>query len=258
MYKDHSDFPRLADEAVLWRYTSFTKFLSLLEKRALFFCRVSMLGDPYEGSISQASRQLLLNDIPSGPYLLAPLDLSGFPDQIFVNCWHESNAESEAMWRLYAKDREGVAIKTVASRFKEALVDEHDVYVAPVQYRDYKTDMIPFGNVMLPFFFKRLSFRHEHEVRALIWLMDNGGLDASTVAPKGVYCAVSLPTLIDEIVVAPFAAPWFIDLVRSVAGRYGLGERVRGSELSSEPALRVAHMPIPTNENPANTDSGGD
>lgn len=33
----------------------FTKFVSLLAKRALYFARADKLGDPFEGSFSQAN-----------------------------------------------------------------------------------------------------------------------------------------------------------------------------------------------------------
>ena len=31
---------------------------------------------------------------------------------MLINCWHESDHESAAMWKLYAKDDNGIAIKT--------------------------------------------------------------------------------------------------------------------------------------------------
>lgn len=245
MYTDHPDFPPLPDDAVLWRYMGFTKLLSLLDRSALFFCRADKLGDPFEGSISSASQQLLLDDRPNEPFRLEPFDLRQVPRRMLVNCWHKSESESEAMWRLYAKDREGIAIKTVSSRFKEAFVDEQTVYAAPVQYRDYQSEVIPFGNAMLPYFFKRLSFQHEREVRALIY--QGSSNEALLYNAVGCYCEVGLTILIEEIVVAPFAENWFVDLVRSVSGRYGLGDRVRESELSSSNPIFGAHMPVPDN-----------
>ena len=46
------------ENAKIWRYMDFTKLVSLLEKRALFFCRSDKLGDPFEGSYSQANIKL--------------------------------------------------------------------------------------------------------------------------------------------------------------------------------------------------------
>ena len=38
------------EEQKVWRYLDFTKFLSLLDKNALFFSRIDRLTDKYEGA----------------------------------------------------------------------------------------------------------------------------------------------------------------------------------------------------------------
>jgi hypothetical protein len=51
-YSEHETCLKPANEnAKIWRYMDFTKFVSLLEKKALFFCRADKLGDPFEGVI---------------------------------------------------------------------------------------------------------------------------------------------------------------------------------------------------------------
>jgi hypothetical protein len=42
------------DEPV-WRYFDLPKFLSFLQRRALFFSRADLLGDPLEGSFTKAT-----------------------------------------------------------------------------------------------------------------------------------------------------------------------------------------------------------
>ncbi|HLN88509.1 MAG TPA: hypothetical protein VK253_00420, partial [Candidatus Binatia bacterium] len=54
-------FRKPNSDTLLWRYMSFTKFVPLLEKRALFFCRSDKIGDPFEGS---SPRQNVDNRIP--------------------------------------------------------------------------------------------------------------------------------------------------------------------------------------------------
>ena len=43
MYKESRDCKPPPDNAVLWRYMDFTKFVSLLDKQALFFARADKL-----------------------------------------------------------------------------------------------------------------------------------------------------------------------------------------------------------------------
>ena len=39
-----------ASDAKLWRYMDFTKFVAMLNNKALYFCRLDHLGDPFEGA----------------------------------------------------------------------------------------------------------------------------------------------------------------------------------------------------------------
>ena len=39
MYKDGPDYDCPSDDTVLWRYMDFAKFVSLLDKRSLFFLK---------------------------------------------------------------------------------------------------------------------------------------------------------------------------------------------------------------------------
>jgi hypothetical protein len=55
MYVEHPAFESLADEnAKIWRYLDFTKFVALLDWRALSFARVDQLTDQFEGSLRKA------------------------------------------------------------------------------------------------------------------------------------------------------------------------------------------------------------
>ena len=59
MYNEHPIFEKPDNEnAKIWRYLDFTKFVSMLEKKALFFVRADKLGDQFEGSFSKANLEL--------------------------------------------------------------------------------------------------------------------------------------------------------------------------------------------------------
>ena len=78
-----------------------------------------------------------------------------------------------------------------------------------------------------PFVYKRRSFEHEHEIRAMV-LVHNGEKNEKT---SGIYVSVSLNTLIEKIYVSPKAPKWFLDLVKSVSKKYGLDKEVIQSNL---------------------------
>ena len=232
-----------ADDTVLWRYMGFTKFVSLLEKRALFFCRTDKLGDPFEGSISTATPPFIVAFRPGERRPAAnksleakSIDLRNVAKGTFVNCWHASDDESDAMWRLYAKYGEGVAIRTDFKRLAAAFAGERLVSIGGVEYKDYDRDHTPL-DLMRLCFFKRKSFQHEQEVRAVV---RHGG----NYTGVGFYVEVDLRVLVSEIVVAPFAETWFFELVSTLAKRYGLTQAVK-SGLSGKPVFDAQLLVLP-------------
>ena len=87
-----------------------------------------------------------------------------------------------------------------------------------------------------PFFFKRKSFEHEREVRAVILDLDDENIQ--NFSPRydvGNYYEVDISILIHEVVVAPYAQDWFLELVQSVADRYKLKAPVVKSRLAEPP-----------------------
>ena len=235
MYQKHLVCTPPPEYAVLWRYMDFTKYVSLLATRSLFFVRVDELEDPFEGSLSPrnvALRRLIYEDMADSEGE-AIVNLIGEAyrqsrHSYLVNCWHENNRESDFMWKLYAKGNGGVAIKSTFESLKRCFTCEAPVYIGQVKYIDYEEEFVPEGNTLTPSLYKRKSFGHEREVRALT--------EASEAIPaKGELREVDLSVLVSEVFVAPYAEDWFKELVESVTRRFGQGTPVRRSALASRP-----------------------
>ena len=249
MYKEHPVFKPPADNAILWRYMDFTKFVSLLEKQALFFARADKLGDSFEGSyseVNEALRPLLIQralgekKIPEGDLKQMADGMKRTRRSILINCWHQSTHESAAMWRLYSREEDGIAIKTDFDSFKNSFTCDQSIYIGSVSYVDYKSDFIPERNNFSRYLHKRQSFEHEHEVRAISSRFPNRDGDEVSMQLYydqigGDYYKVDLSVLIKEVIVAPFAADWFMELINSVAARYDLKAPVIKSALADSP-----------------------
>src|ERR1043165_4873977 len=68
------------------------------------------------------------------------------------------------------RSSEGIAIRSSVARLKTALASFEDkIFVRPVRYLDYDRDRIEMGDVLEPFFYKRRSFEHERELRAVFF-----------------------------------------------------------------------------------------
>ncbi len=230
----------------------FTKFVSLLEKNELFFARADKLGDPFEGSYPKENVQNRakafqketpqfskdMRFILQGKGQSLSQFLKNIKNFIFINSWHESQHESAAMWRLYLKSNEGIAIQSTFGRLKSCFGQgTPDIYIGEVHYRDYLKEKIPEGNIFTPFLHKRKSFEYEKEVRALFVEKTKDGLLnlSKPSSSDGIGVPVDLEKLIANIYVAPENPKWFFELVKSVASKYGLKKTPVQSVLDEKP-----------------------
>lgn len=221
----------------------FTKFVSLIDSSALFFCRADLFRDPFEGSYPEANLRMR----PQVYSDMTPEDRSKMFEQIassaktlrewtYISCWHANDFESAAMWDLYAQSDAAVAIETTYGRLAAALPE--DVFLGIVRYIDYQKDWLPEGNTFYPFMHKRKSFEHEREVRAVIQdLQGVSDLFKSGKQPidGGRSVTVDLNAMVDVIRVSPASPEWLVKLVANVAAKYGLQCAVKSSDLYSSP-----------------------
>ena len=260
-YQTHPAFIEPKDRnARLWRYMDFAKFLSILDKRALFFPSIATLSavDPYEGE--PAFITLIKSARSQGADELRRLRLQNrvFANLNFFSCWHMNDSESDAMWKVYLKSAEGVAIQSTVGSLIACFHNTPDtVYMGEVQYIDHATFTPTLPLLGYSFYmFKRLAFQHEREVRVGTYrgdvnpeyFTDQGWLKLPTEnitienilqspGRKGVYVDIDVSQLIRKVVVSPFAADWFSDLVISSSKKLGYEFEVISSEMSRPPAL---------------------
>ena len=245
MYQPHELFNPPPQNAILWRYMDFAKFISLLDKQALFFVRADKLGDPFEGSYTRVNVEvrpkIYEGQIPEHA-LTALADFTREARRFTtISCWRWNSNESAGMWRQYSSGVYGIAIKTTFRALADALTGEDDVFIGTVDYVDYETAFIREDNLLAPFLHKRTSFESEREVRAIniqIPLKDGASDLSKDIYDVGDYQPIDLNGLVSEIVVAPSEEKWVFELVESVTRKYGLTAPVRMSALSHEPVWK--------------------
>jgi hypothetical protein len=236
MYKEHPSFILPDDTNVkIWRYMDFTKFVALLDTKSLWFTRADRFEDPFEGSYPKMNIIARAN-IPGVTEEEKPIItklVKGSSDVrrnwthfVAINCWHMSEHESAAMWSLYLKSNEGIAIQSTYQKLRDAFsLADADVHIGKVTYIDYEHQVIENADILSPFLYKRASYEHEKELRAItVRLPDSGpkGLDfAQETIDVGVQIPVNLPLLVQTVYVAPNAPGWLTDLIRSVLRTYG-------------------------------------
>jgi hypothetical protein len=251
--KTHASFkvPENLDLKV-WRYIDFTKYVSMLSTSSLFFVRADMLDDKFEGTLPKKNienRDLFYQNVSKqfgangdGLEFRKKLNIS-LRRAAGISCWQLSEFESAALWKLYLKSNEGVAIQTTFSKLSEAvdLVVPDEIYTGLVRYTDYDTDEIDEEMVFDRFLIKRQSFDFEKEVRSMFLRLEarntaNAEERFENVVTPGETIRVDLGFLIESVVISPYADDWFFELVKSVTIKYGYTFPVIESKLKETPA----------------------
>ena len=211
----------------------------------MFFARADKFADAWEGSSSWFTRSVR-------PLLYPQLDSSARADIFnqfealklemrkctFINCWHENRHESAAMWDLYARDANGIALRTTLPRLREALAsNQFSIFAGKVQYLDYAKQPVPEHNTMLPFFFKRASFVHEQEARLIV---QNSAVPHVSNIPansNGLLTYVDLTSLLEAVYVAPGSDSWIREALEATIRRFGITCAITQSNMDSDPVF---------------------
>ena len=258
------------DDATLWRYMSLEKFANILATQSLFFTRADKFDDKFEGHIPRQIMSIYKSatssydrenfpGIPEGSTLALAYDLR---KHVMCNCWYQAEQESMAMWDKYHMHNSGIAIKTTMENLKNSLPDRFNVFIGEIQYLEDHNKIHVLENVSIPnlvhypYFYKRKSFEHEHEVRVLIEiesLLKNyfSDQDINEIPLErelykiGMPIEISVETLIGEnsgVIISPYAEQWVIDTVASIVGQYGFQFSVNPSRLSDKPGQELKYL----------------
>jgi hypothetical protein len=277
IFPNHPAFvPPEKDEYKIWRYMDFTKFVSMLAKRSLYFVSLKKMSeeDPFEGLLPDTYFQCrswkAVEDIPEHerwrltlhprpgqtPLEMVKTSMEEFAQTVFicrkvlyVNCWHMNDFDSAAMWSIYAGRGSGIAITSSYESVQASLQTSQKLFGGKIIYSDYSAEIIDVqSNLLGTVMRKRRSFEFEREFRIVFW--DDSSLRDSSktnemveridkaVMPEGLEFQCDLATLIDEIYVSPKSAEWYRELVQSVAKTYGVDKEVRRSPMDMEPVHR--------------------
>lgn len=185
---------------------------------------LKIVDDLKKGTISDEDKEIVTN----AQKLSTDLEVHRTEkrDMIYVNCWHENEFESDAMWTLYSKDiTNAVAIKTTYQKLYESLNRDPLIDIGRVNYINFNK---AFSSNNSTQWYKRKSFSHENEVRAVLINETRRELD-------GVPIDVDLDILIDSIYISPYAADWFVDIVKDVLKKYNLDKQVFHSDMAIKP-----------------------
>lgn len=164
-----------------------------------------LLNDQLEGALTDRSRNRLIShfiglgqDIHQASAQVEQYE--AHRAEFYVSSWHMNSSESYLMWKVYAG--RGFAVQTTFERLALSL-DAHpeDVHGTVVEYRDFRREEIPVGNIFTPVSTKDSPYRDEREFRLLLWRPDPYGRPVT--GPPGFAVKIAVAALLERIFVSP-------------------------------------------------------
>jgi hypothetical protein len=238
----------------VYRIFSFKRLEDIFKERKLTLVKPKLWDDPFENFILNSTGRL-----PDGREFQI-----GFRDNFYGQCWSLTK-ESDAMWRIYSKDKDGVNVKTTIRKLFTPLFQrggQHrkmngtvynlSSFVGKVKYADTKTliamlkdeqrmsgkifDQSGWGQAST-FFFKRVAFRHEKEVRLIYNSQNENQLDTFKFDIDPI-------NMIDEIVFDPRMNEDVYQEQRDKVIEWGFNKSIIQSGLYKIKTFRIALRPI--------------
>lgn len=238
-------------DAMLWRYMDLSKFISLIDSHKLFFAPVTSFerDDPFEAALGTTENidtwykwntQYFTDEVcvhmREGrtdeeyaqivkQHVEKYRDLCEYVrEHTSISCWHMSDYESEAMWRLYSGgNNNSIAIQTTYQRLYDSIGRDPSVSIGKINYKDYSHEFFGINNAI---WCKRKAFDYEKEVRAIV---------TEEKTTHGVEMPVDVNVLIENLYVSPYAPEWFYNVVKSVVEKYSLDKEILRSQMKAEP-----------------------
>lgn len=220
----------------LWRYYDVIKFLSLVNGE-LYFARADKFKDKYEGAIPRqnylhfakaydgmAGQKVYNGNIhiengagkaetgaDKGTGIVTEIgadikkefleELSKRKKMVAISCWHLDESESAAMWEVYSRAGQGIAVCTTHKKLQNIIKPAgYEMEMLKVDYLDFENDYHQgyVDNQLLPFKIKRKEFQYEHEFRILLYKHKLGVLPE-----EGVKIPVDTQDIIEDIIASP-------------------------------------------------------
>jgi hypothetical protein len=241
---EHPDVP-------LWRYMSGKRFRWLIERQRLYMPRIEQLAcnDAREGTMTEAQSEFWKELIEKAetPELKAQHQanfkrmlgfVKAFRDSWFVSCWHQSQSENFAFWRVYGREEtacpscgrvavtsgESVAITTTFDKLESLL--PAFIEVGAVRYLDYKTEGANLLNMFDFVMHKRHFYQYESEIRAVasgasVSELERDHISANQV--EGSYAPpIDVRAMVGEVVIHPEAKQSFREEIAAICEQHAL------------------------------------
>lgn len=217
----------------IYRIFPIGRLIQMLTTNQLTLVKPEKWDDPFENALLSSVFKFGLEDckIPA-------------KDSIYGQCW-TLHRETDAMWRIYSQNKDGVKLMTTPRKLLKSLSDfigaksNTQCFIGKVSYKN-KTNMIEsFSKIDLldasnlgaaeSILYKRPQFSHEKEVR-LIYIGDNDKCHSDIFDYQ-----INPNELFDRVIFDPRMEESLISSYAKAIAKLGLGAEVKRSTLYDAP-----------------------
>lgn len=220
---------KISAHTKLYRYINLSQFLSFIESKKTYLTKVKTWQDTWEVPESKIPVMHENGKIE--------FSKKNNTDDMFGQCW-SLTSESDALWRIYSSDQEGLLIQTSTSKF-DIIEDIKFGMIAPViYYRNLKDGIVDLENredyheLFGQAFLKRQAFEHEKEVR-LVTINNPRCLGIRYDEARHIYVDLDPLIFIEKIIIDPRASDWYVKTIQKYCKRVGFEHSPSKSELYS-------------------------
>lgn len=236
----------IAPETPIYRVFSRQRFLELIITKKNSLVKPSMWEDPFENAFLQCTAIMEKGEEAS---------LERIRAKWYGQCW-TTERDTDAMWRIYSHNKDGVRVKTTVGKIIRALWGHHknthfasSCFVGKVEYKT-KEDIEEFlsksyvqhfllngRSLAKTLLMKRREFRHEEEVRILFQ-------DINHETDRNIYqYPIELNNILEEVTLDPRANSEDVEMLAALLSEQGISAPVNKSNLYSFAPMRIKFAP---------------
>jgi len=211
----------------IYRVMPIHRMLEILDHKELTLVNPERWDDPFEN--------LLLKNA-SIMHEGKARDFKPIRDAVYGQCW-TLHKETDAMWRIYSRDKQGVKVKTTIRKLIDSLqlhagdFARKHCFIGKVKYLIQKDLVEKLKNINISdtsisevaesLIYKRKEFQHEKEVR-LIYTQKKGDVFKFTIDPDNLF---------DEVIFDPRIGNYLFEAYRDAIQKRGYKHSIRQSVL---------------------------
>ena len=223
--------PDLDEDTRLFRYISLSRFVDFIETKQTFLSRISDWPDTWE--VPEAKLPVK-TDAGTIEY-----SLFNIHETMYGQCWSLLE-ESDAMWRIYSPQNEGVVIQTSVRKFKLFEGIKFAAFGPVIYYDELKAALdraykLRNYDIFTGAFLKRKAFEHEKEVRFVTMNDDHCLINKPRSGVSRFNISVDPCEFIEGITIDPRADRRHVIVLQRYCERAGMSVKPLKSKLYGDP-----------------------